>query len=359
MKILFFVRSYDKMAGGIEKMSLLLARGLSERGHDVVIASIDSRDAKPFYEWPTNVVWEKIEVGDPLLKAKYRERFNRGLRLRQIIKKYDIDAGVGFQVGSFAMLRLASIGLNMHSIAAERNSPTLFNFIRRGRTKRFFSNLILSTANVIAVQFPEYKKYYLPFNRNSIRITPNPVTIPGFIRAEDSSVLGKKKYLFVGRLTFQKNVEAVIRACSYLPHKYELTIIGAGPDLEFSKNLVRELGVSAIFVEPTHDLKKYFLQSDFLILPSRWEGFPNVVAEALSFGLPVVGFEQCAGIPELICSGLNGWVCNGPMNEFTLLKGIQMASQVNFNPEEVSRTVTKYTYENFVSSWERALSRVG
>ena len=50
MNVLLFTRSYENMAGGIEKMSLLIAKGLLTRGHKVIVASIDSEAAQSFYQ---------------------------------------------------------------------------------------------------------------------------------------------------------------------------------------------------------------------------------------------------------------------------------------------------------------------
>lgn len=356
MNILLFARSYEGMAGGIEKMTLLIAKGLVARGHKVVIASIDSVEAMSFYEWPEEVLWEKISFGNAEVRASTKIRFQRALALRNIVKKYQISTAIGFQVGSFALIRLAAFGLRIRVVAAERNAPTLFNFIRHGRLKRFFANLILLNASGVAVQFPNYRNYYPWFLRDKILITPNPVLPPKRIKqigARDSSRI---QLLFVGRLTFQKNLEVLIKALYHCSPLFSLTVIGDGPDLNICRKLALDLGVSVDFLPPSRELSGFYLSADFLVLPSRWEGFPNVVAEALSFGLPVIGFASCSGIPELIENNVNGFACEGEMNEFTLASGISTATELKFDPKIIAESVAQYSFGNFVDSWEKVLA---
>lgn len=355
MNVLLFARSYEGMAGGIEKMTLLIAKGLVDRGHKVIIASIDSIEAKSFYEWPDEVLWERISFGNAEVRASTKIRLQRAIALRNIVKKYQISTAIGFQVGSFALIRLATFGLRIRVVAAERNAPTLFNFIRHGRFKRFFANLILLHASGVAVQFPNYKDYYPWFLRGKILNTPNPVLPPKRIRQIGPRDNSRIQLLFVGRLTFQKNLEVLIKALRHCSPLFSLTVIGEGPDLEVCRELALDLGVSVDFLPPSRELSGFYLSADFLVLPSRWEGFPNVVAEALSFGLPVIGFASCSGIPELIENNVNGFACDGDMNEFTLASGISAATKLQFNPEIVAESVARYSLINFVNSWERVL----
>ena len=215
------------MAGGVEKMSLDLARGLSEKGYEVVILSLDKEPNTPFFEWPASVIWIKIGIGDPNVRASFISRIQRLKAIRKVASEVRPSIGIGFQVGSFALLRMATLGLGIRTIAAERNSPNLFNYIRGGKTKRIFSNLILFSASRVAVQFESYSLKYPSWLRSKMVVTPNwveRVALDTFLRNTDTFQI-----LFIGRLTFQKNVMVLINAMSNLPENFQLTIIGDGP----------------------------------------------------------------------------------------------------------------------------------
>lgn len=353
-RVLIFSRAYQNMAGGVEKMSLDLAKGLADRGHQVTIISLDQDSDTPFFNWPENVSWKKVGIGDPEKRASFAIRIKRVLAIRAILKELRPHVGLGFQVGSFSLLRLASIGLGMQSVAAERNSPDLFDYISRGRVKRFFSSLILGTSTKVAIQFEGYKSKYPRWLRNRIVVTPNWVRLSDEVRTINRST--NFKILFVGRLTFQKNVEILLNAMVHLPEKFELTIIGSGPDLNRLKAVAHEGGRNILFEEPRLDLGADYLSADILCMPSRWEGFPNVVAEALAHGLPVVGFYGCSGIPDLVVDGQTGVIAPGIDNSDSLKQALVHAVELQLDPKKIRESMRGYSFQNFVDNWEKAIS---
>lgn len=349
-KIVIFSRAYQNMAGGVEKMSLDLARGLSERGHSVVIISLDKESDNPFFEWPAAVSWIRIGIGNPDKRASILSRFRRLKAIRVIAKDIRPDFGIGFQVGSFALLRLATFGLGIKTIAAERNSPDLFDYIQNGKVKRLFSNLILFTSYRVTIQFENYKPKYPCWLRSRIVVTPNWVRESPLI--ESKNIPAQFAILFVGRLTFQKNVNVLLDAMKLLPTIFQLTIIGDGPDMNDLQVKADLLPHDVFFELPKRDLGSSYANASVLCIPSRWEGFPNVVAESLSRGLPVIGFELCSGIPDLILDGINGAIAKGMDNPVTLAEALIRASEMEFSQAEIKSTVKKYSFEEFIRSWE-------
>ena len=109
------------------------------------------------------------------------------------------------------------------------------------------------------------------------------------------------------------------------------------------------------FLPPRKKLNSLYLKSDLFCLPSLWEGFPNVVGEALSFGLPVVGFRDCAGVKELITDNLNGVIANGNNDVNALVEAIYKASLWKFSPRKIQSSISKYSYEKFIDDWENCL----
>ena len=333
-------------------MSLDLARGLVERGHNITILSLDQELEKSFFEWPEKVSWIKLGIGNPNKKNNVFIRFRRVLAIRSIARNGNFDAAVGFQIGSFALLKSSLFGLRIRTIAAERNAPTLFSFISNGKFKRFFSNIILYSADCIAVQFEDYRKLYPKFLQNKIRVTPNWVaTQINISRTLDPEVTN---ILFIGRLTFQKNVSVLIKALRYLPNNFKLKIVGAGPELEDLKQLASDFSQRVEFSPPSNDLNAFYSSANILCLPSRWEGFPNVIAEALSHGLPCVGFMECSGIPQLIKDSQNGFAAKKMGDPKSLAEALTATSLIKTRPSEIALTVAHYNYDEYIKSWEIA-----
>ncbi len=107
----------------------------------------------------------------------------------------------------------------------------------------------------------------------------------------------KKVLLFVGNLVQRKNPDVLIRALAQLGEEYAVIFIGTGDQQERLQVLAQDLGVvdRVLFAGyiPNHQLPTYFRASDVFVLPSKDEGFPKVVLEALACGVPVVasGFD--------------------------------------------------------------------
>jgi glycosyltransferase involved in cell wall biosynthesis len=354
MKVMFFARGYGDMAGGIEKMSLDLARGLSKKGHIVTIISHDRKDAEAFFEWPNDVKWIKLDIGSVNSKNNFYSRIRRLIKIRNIVKKERYDVAVGFQVGSFALIKLATIFLKIRVVAAERNAPTLFNFIRNGKMKRFFSNIILFSADKIAIQFEEYYKYYPFFLRNKIVVTPNWVRLVENINFTEGKEL--TRVLYLGRLSYQKNVEILIKAMGFLQKNFSLRIVGDGPEVSKLINLTSQMELQNItFERATQNISTLFSQTDILCLPSRWEGFPNVIAEALAHGVPCVGYRDCSGMEQLIIDGINGKLAEEIGSPLSLANALMELSDMNLDKKIIINTVKKYSFKKFIDTWESAL----
>jgi len=340
------------MAGGIERKSLEIAKGLVERGHQVEIVSLDSAEDLAFYDWPEHVLWHKVNIGDPIREASLKERLARLIYLRNLLKE-DFEVAVGFQVGAFALLKLSALGLKIGIIAAERNAPTLFDYISHGKMKRFFSNLILFSSNKIAILFPEFRKYYPSYLQKKLVVTPNWVDLSRNINTRKEP-RQKSQILFVGRFSFQKNIDCLLDAAALLGQEIELVLVGSGDGLKDVEAKVSSLELNCKFVAPTLDLSSYYESATLLCLPSRWEGFPNVAAEALAAGLPVVGFDDCAGLPELIISGETGELALGREDSASLSKALRIALESSYSEEFLKKSVEGYTYSNFIFAWESA-----
>jgi len=114
---------------------------------------------------------------------------------------------------------------------------------------------------------------------------------------------------FIGRLTEQKNLFALLEALEGLP--YTLTIIGSGEQGEQLKEFAQKNKVKANFLGniPNHKLPKILNWHELFVLPSLWEGMPKTLLEAMSCGLPVIG-TKINGIREVIEHGRNGVLCD-------------------------------------------------
>jgi glycosyltransferase involved in cell wall biosynthesis len=142
-----------------------------------------------------------------------------------------------------------------------------------------------------------------------------------FIRGKVGAATIRSRYLrhnarfligCFGRLSHEKGQDILLRSVNGIRQQIPDSIflfLGDGPELSRLQNLSEQLGISdrVIFHPHTETMRDYYEAIDMLILPSRSEGLPNVVLEALSFGVPVVA-SNVGALNEVITDGESGWL---------------------------------------------------
>lgn len=146
-----------------------------------------------------------------------------------------------------------------------------------------------------------------------IRVIYNPQDIGGITRAAGTTD-GRPDPTFrvvtAARLTAQKDLPTLLRAFR-LVHDTDdharLVILGEGPDAASLQRLARELGISQV-VEWRGWVPPYRImaESDVFVLSSIYEGFGNVIVEAMACGLPVISTDCPSGPSEILAGGEYG-----------------------------------------------------
>jgi glycosyltransferase involved in cell wall biosynthesis len=108
----------------------------------------------------------------------------------------------------------------------------------------------------------------------------------------------------IGRLHHQKGMDILLKAAAEARERLpqmRVMIVGEGPEGKSLKGLARELGISdsVIFTGIRRDIPDILAALDLFVLPSRWEGMPNVILEAMAAGRPVVAADT-GGAQELV-----------------------------------------------------------
>lgn len=119
---------------------------------------------------------------------------------------------------------------------------------------------------------------------------------------EDTILIGH-----VGRFTRQKNQRFIvdILGCLDCSFKYKMLFIGNGEEKEYIVNEVikRKLDDNTLFIDSTSEIEDYMMAMDILLLPSLYEGMPNVVIEAQAADLSVYASDRVTkevGLTELV-----------------------------------------------------------
>jgi glycosyltransferase involved in cell wall biosynthesis len=164
----------------------------------------------------------------------------------------------------------------------------------------------------------------------------------------------RRYLLFVGRLSDHEKrlgplLDAFARASAEAPDA-ELLLAGDGKDAA----RLRERAASVVpgrvrflgWATGAHRLRALYNAADCLVLPSRREGFPTVVGEAMACGTPVLA-SRVGGVPELVLEGRTGWLV-GPEDDAALAERL---ARVLARPDEARsmRAAARETAESRVS----------
>lgn|SRR5574344_558409 len=123
----------------------------------------------------------------------------------------------------------------------------------------------------------------------------------------------KKSVISVGRLAYEKGFDKLILAWNLVHKKHsdwKLDIYGEGVEHQNLQKQIDQLKLSDVITlqGAKRDIHHYYNQSDFYVLTSRREGFPLVLIEAMSHGLPCISFDCQTGPNEIISNGHNGYL---------------------------------------------------
>jgi len=152
--------------------------------------------------------------------------------------------------------------------------------------------------------------------------------------------------LSVGRLSPQKDQATLIKALAEVQNvtPCKLIILGNGPLREELLSLAQRNGVKDKLDLPGFVSNPYawMVKADCFVLSSIWEGFPNVLAEALSLGIPVISTDCPSGPAEILDQGKYGYLV--PMKDsHALAKAIVQTLQGNhckYDPKEATASYT-------------------
>jgi glycosyltransferase involved in cell wall biosynthesis len=170
-------------------------------------------------------------------------------------------------------------------------------------------------------------RYPLLLRRRMVAM-PNPVT-PVSGKADPGVVKARHVLLNIARLDPQKDHATLLRAFARIAGAHpgwELRIIGEGPLRQELEKMVRALGLERRVHMPgvTPDIEKEYRAADAFVISSRYESFGLVTAEAMSHGLPAVGFADCPGTNELIQNASTGLLAAaGPDRAMSLSRELE------------------------------------
>jgi glycosyltransferase involved in cell wall biosynthesis len=186
---------------------------------------------------------------------------------------------------------------------------------RLGKPVVRFTHFLLKRIHVVVIILSSRMKAYLvshDFALSHMRLIPNGVDISHFTPVNADTFPSEREQIVacLCRLCYQKGIDVLLQAWNLVHQELpqaRLLIAGTGPIQTQLEYMAQALGLtdSVEFVGLQNDIPALLRQCDMAVLPSRWEGMPNALLEAMACGLPCVA-TRVSGSEDIIQHGVNG-----------------------------------------------------
>jgi glycosyltransferase involved in cell wall biosynthesis len=252
-------------------------------------------------------------------------------------------------------------------ISSQRNRNSDYGFWRRGLVR-----IALRRANALVFNSRRVYESFLARNSwaegrcsvilNGARLAPPEADEE---RAKTRAALGIRpdQALIgcVGRLSQAKGQDVLLKALALMPGPdATLLLVGRGEEAGRLKALAAALGLTDRVLLAGHrrDVPWLLAALDVYVQPSRFEGMPNALLEAMAAGCPIVA-SAVDGIEELISDGLHGWLVP-PEDPLALARAVQAALEHPGEAEKRAdaarrRAADEFSVETMVNRWEELL----
>ncbi len=303
MRIAFILPTFT--AGGAERVASLLCNYWVEQGHQVAALTFEGGGDERIYHLDDRVALRGIDAlnRNRRLTSRVRANFRRLFRLRAALKAFKPDAIVAFTTEANVVAIWSALGLGVPVVVSERNQPDRPGL---GWFTRAMRRLSYPLAAALVVQTEAIAQSARARFAAPVHVVPNPIRLAswdGVPRAEHAT----KRVVAAGRLVPQKGFDVLIASFAALADNYpdwQLVIYGEGADRVALETTARRLSLGDRVALPGvgKDMRAAFAAADLFVLPSRYEGYPNVLLEALASGCAVIATD-CPGATAQILEG--------------------------------------------------------
>lgn len=360
MKLLFFIESMD--GGGAERVMAIVTRALSARGHSIYLATNLSK--KFAYQTDESINLININAGCPNPKSSYVNLisfyYHRWKNYRSIAKKISPDLVVSFQVWMNHDVVLSLLGTHIPVICSEHTN------LKRNHTRKtiLFRSIAYPLANCITVLTKADYNIFKHSYHNLVHM-PNPCSIT----PTKTSHTREKIVLAAGRLSLWeiKGFDILIRCWAKLCKSYKdwkLYIAGDGDknSLNQINKMISKYGCLNIeLLGFRSDIKQLMETSSIFCLPSRTEGLPMVLIEAMDAECCCIAANCYTGPNEIIKDNISGLLTKVDCDEDFIDKLRLVMSNKTIRDSLASNSkssIRKYDESRIIDRWELLFNKI-
>jgi len=293
-----------------------LASRLAIRGHSVTLITLDdgSKDRHDVDErvirCPLDVISDVLRDGGSLV-ARIGNAIRRIRVLRDAIDRSAPEVVLSFCDHTNVLTLLATDSNKIPVVVCERSDPSqqklgpLWERLRKRTYKR---------ATAIVAQTDSSADYLQAYIGRPAIVIPSAVDVPP-LTSDRTTATANRLIVGVGRLETEKGFDRLIDAYSELTkqspefaQQWRLRIIGEGSLRVSLEQQIQQLDLSDQITMPgwIRPVWKELAEATFFVLPSRYEGFPSALLEAMVLGVPSIAVDCQSGSRAIVDDKVNG-----------------------------------------------------
>lgn len=307
-KLVFVIHSLD--GGGAERVLSNLANFHSEKGFEVMVVCLNKVD-------PAYFLAPEIKITYLINSHKKSGFFYRTwyaivsfFKLFLLLKREKPRCTISFTTSDNLWTGLVFYLSKTPYILSERISPDR-NLNRFNHLKKHYAAAIFRCARAVVMPVSSiaasYKKTKAFSKLHNIEVINNPV--PQFPAPALKRIYPNRFILGVGKLEYHKGFDLLIIAFRRVQQKdVHLLISGEGPQREELEEQIESMGLKhrIKLIGFQKNIQDYYHQSELFVLPSRNEGYPNTLLEAMSLGKACIASDCNYGPSDIIENTHNG-----------------------------------------------------
>lgn len=374
-------------SGGLAKVTCAFAKEMYERGHQVTLVYADDKEGKFFFDVPAGVQCYNLhhykdkhiifplryKIKREVLRA-FDQRVGRAVNndftekyllpnVKDILENIKPDVIICSQPAASKVM-LSDIQTSIPVITMSHGDPE--DYFHHYPVKELPSLGLSAACQVLMPSF--VKGITKRFPKEKVVVIGN--VVPQHEKAVD---LSKKKTIYkiisIGRLVRNhKRPHLLLQAFAKLAKdfpQWNVELWGAEDRAKYTKDLKKIISdnnlENRVFLKgTTNNVTAVLQQGDIFVFPSAYEGFGLTLAEAMSVGLPAIGYKNCVAVNEIIKDGKNGFLAEDGVEALTekmqqLMSDQELRQRMGKAAHE---SMKQYAAENIWGKWEELIEEV-